>query len=197
MYLGLNLKHLVLTFFLATLLIGCLEENKKVPVQVSAFDSLPLIRKIPVFEGQDDGGTLFTDKEMKGHYWLTSFFFSTCQDICPRLNSVVNKLTTITKSDKIKFLSITVDPEHDTPPVLLAHRNEQGFLDKRWKFLNIYRDSLLHLTTGGFLVGSVDNPANHSARIILIDTAMNIRGYFDAFDSVKVQQLTRILSEIK
>jgi cytochrome oxidase Cu insertion factor (SCO1/SenC/PrrC family) len=46
------------------------------------------------------------------------------------------------------------------------------------------------------MVGSSDNPANHSARFILLDDKSQIRGYYDPFDKEKLRELENLLSEI-
>ena len=112
------------------------------------------------------------------------------------MNSVLADIVARYTSKKMTFVSITVDPENDTMQALEKYRKKHIYNDSRWKFLRIEKDSLLTLTINGFMVGSSDNPANHSARFILLDDKSQIRAYFDPFDKEKLRELENILSEI-
>jgi protein SCO1/2 len=112
------------------------------------------------------------------------------------MNSVLADILARHTSKKMTFVSITVDPENDTIQALEKYRKKNRYNDSRWKFLRIEKDSLLTLTINGFMVGSSDNPANHSARFILLDDKSQIRGYYDPFDKEKLRELENLLSEI-
>ena len=80
------------------------------------FPNLPVVNQ--------DGKTLhFYDDLIKGRIVVVSFIFTTCADLCPietaRLAEVKEMLGDVVGRD-ISFLSITVDPEHDTPDTLKA-----------------------------------------------------------------------------
>jgi protein SCO1 len=160
------------------------------------FSNLPDIKKVPSFTGKLDNGRTFSDKDIQGSITIVSFFFASCSDICPRMNTILADIVTRHTSKKLSFVSITVDPENDTIQALEKYRKKNIYNDNRWKFLRIEKDSLLTLTINGFLVGSSDNPANHSARFILLDDKSQIRAYYDPFDKEKLRELENLLSEI-
>ena len=113
------------------------------------------------------------------------------------MNAVKSNIIANHKSDSLRFLSVTVDPETDTPEFLSKRRKEMKFLDNRWLFLRMKNDSILKHFMNGLLVGYSENPENHSARIILIDSKSQIRGYFDALDTKHVDSLESILRKLK
>jgi len=51
-----------------------------------------------------------------------------------RMKSVAEKLGSAL-APQVSFVSVTVDPEHDTPPQLLAYAKEQGAVRDGWLFL--------------------------------------------------------------
>lgn len=152
---------------------------------------------IPEFSGTTDANVKMTQKDLSGKLWLVSFFFSSCGDICPKLNAVKSSIVAKHTSDSIRFLSVTVDPETDTPETLKRHRQEMKFTDKRWTFIRMDNDSILERFMNGLMIGYAEQPQNHSARIILIDSKSHIRGYFDALDTQQVDSLESILRNMQ
>jgi len=185
------LSYTLLLFFV----FGCNQDSNQ-DINHNIFENLPDIKKVPPFKGNLDNGKTFSQNEIQGSITIVSFFFASCADICPRMNTVLADIVQRHTSDKISFLSITVDPENDTIQALEKYRKDHKYNDSRWKFLRIEKDSLLTLTINGFMVGSSENPANHSARFILLDDKSHIRAYYDPFDKQKLSELDNLLSEI-
>jgi protein SCO1 len=85
-----------------------------------------------------DGRTLsFYDDVVRDKIVVINFIFTTCRDICPlltaRLAQVRQDLDDIA-GKRVHFISITVDPETDTPPLLKAHADAFG-APADWLFL--------------------------------------------------------------
>ena len=76
--------------------------------------------RLQEFELTDQNGQPFRSAEMKGNVWVASFFFSTCPASCARLNANIKYLTTLKELEGVTWISITVDPETDTPERLKA-----------------------------------------------------------------------------
>lgn len=183
---------LVMFFFNA-----CVDSQEKSKDIQSVLSELRVYGTTPDFLGLTDSQTELTSKDLHGKLWLVSFFFASCGDICPKMNAVKSKIIANNKSDSLRFLSVTVDPETDTPEFLSKHRREMKFSDNRWLFLRMKNDSILQQFMNGLLVGYSENPENHSARIILIDSKSQIRGYFDALDTKHVDSLESILRNLQ
>ena len=86
-----------------------------------------------------DGKTLhFYDDLIKGKIVVVSFIFTSCSDLCPiataRLAEVKDKLGDAVGRD-IFFISLSVDPEHDTPDMLKAFADAFGASAPGWQFL--------------------------------------------------------------
>jgi protein SCO1/2 len=96
----------------------------------SYFSNLPVVNQ--------DGKTLrFYDDVLKGRIVVVNFIFTSCSDLCPivtaRLAEVKDKLGDAVGRD-VFFVSLSVDPEHDTPEMLKAFADafETG---PGWQFL--------------------------------------------------------------
>jgi cytochrome oxidase Cu insertion factor (SCO1/SenC/PrrC family) len=109
----------------------------------------------------------------------------------------------------LRFVSITVDPRHDTLEVL-ARYAERYRADDRWWFLVGDQHAIYCLAKDGFRLGVVDSSTSqpapfgpraawashgskglimHSARFVLVDRATRIRAYHLATDAASMQAL--------
>ena len=100
---------------------------------------------------------------------------------------------------EIEFVSVSVDPETDTPEVLARYGEKFGADPKRWHFLTGSTEAIQELAVKGFKIGSVDDPVIHSTKFCLVDKQGQIRGYYTGTDEVELEQLiaaaTRLLEE--
>lgn len=146
-----------------------------------------IYHKVPPFRFTDQGGRPFTDRDTEGKILVVDFFFTRCTTICPRmkvrLQQLQFKLDDKAFSD-VLILSHTVDPEYDTPEVLMAHAKQLQADTSRWKFLTGDKQALYtHGADGFFLAAREDVLADdgflHSEQFVLVDKNKHIRGYYD------------------
>ena len=71
----------------------------------------------------------------------------------------------------VRFVSFTVDPAHDTPPVLAEYAKHFKSDPARWYFLTGDQARLNDLALNGFKLNSVDGSLTHSTRFVLVDAA--------------------------
>ncbi len=92
-----------------------------------------------------DGRTLrFYDDVMKGKILLIDFMFTGCDDVCPLATenlARVQELLGDRVGDEIRMVSISLQPEHDTPEVLAAYAKEHG-VGPGWLFLTGRKDDI-------------------------------------------------------
>ncbi len=142
---------------------------------------------VPPFRFIDQSGREFSDKDAEGKSLVVDFFFTRCTTICPRMKVQLQQLQ-LKLNDKVfrdvLILSHTVDPEHDTPEVLMAHAKKLQADTSRWKFLTGDKHDLyLQGADGYFLAAREDVLAEdgflHSEQFVLVDKDRHIRGYYD------------------
>ncbi|MGB5409627.1 MAG: SCO family protein [Thiogranum sp.] len=80
----------------------------------------------------------FYSDVLKGRVVLINFIFTNCPDACPmvthKLMQVRNMMVPAIKDD-VWFISISVDPERDTPEAMKEFATKQGVDERRWLFL--------------------------------------------------------------
>ncbi|MCS7023556.1 MAG: SCO family protein [Bryobacteraceae bacterium] len=158
---------------------------------------LEVFGQVPPFQLTSQSGSVFdSQKELKGHVWVADFIFTNCQGPCPRMSAQMRRLQAATPPD-VKFVSITVDPERDTPPVLAEYAKKHQADGSRWSFLTGPQQELHRLKREVFLLGNVDGELNHSTRFVLIDRQSRIRGYYDTSEPESIQKLKRDIDRLR
>ncbi len=150
---------------------------------------LERIGPAPKFILTDQNGKSFSSEQLKGKVHVLEFFFSTCPTICPIMNR--NMLAIEQKffgNPGFALVSITINPEQDTPGVLKAHAEAIGVKSSQWHFLTGEKDEIYKLANTGFNIYAGENSkANggfeHSGLFALIDRDGNIRCRRDDFNN--------------
>jgi protein SCO1/2 len=76
--------------------------------------------------------------ELRGKVVVVTFIYASCADTCPLLTAKMAGLRTKLGSDfgpRVAFVSVTVDPERDTPDVLRRYADRYGATGPGWWFL--------------------------------------------------------------
>jgi protein SCO1/2 len=148
---------------------------------------------LPAFTLTDQTGRSFGTRELAGKVWVSDFIFTACQEACPLLSQRMQELGRRTKhlGPDFHLVSISVDPERDTPPRLAEYASRYGASPVRWSFLTGPAAALEEAVTGGFKVGMGREAATsdagatfwqifHGENLVLVDRRLRIRGYFPA-----------------
>ena len=98
--------------------------------------SLPVYSTVPGFKLTDQTGAEFSSAALNGHIWVADFFFTNCPGPCPRMSSQMHQVQTALAAEAAaRFVSFTVDPARDTPPVLAAYAQHFEATPGKWFFL--------------------------------------------------------------
>lgn len=161
--------------------------------------NLPVLGQVPQFSFTERSGQPFGLQDMLGQVCVVDFFFTRCQGVCPVMVISMSKLyKAFGENDRVRFVSISVDPEYDTPEVLRRYALDHGVTDDRWVFLNAPVAEVIALSEKGFMLPAEELPMGHSSRFVLVDQQGRIRGYY-AHNSDQDQKLlkTHILQLLK
>jgi len=162
---------------------------------------------VPEFELTDRDGSRITDKDLKGKVWLANFIYTTCPDTCPKLSRrMANLQKAILETgaavgeDRVRIVSFSVDPDHDTPEILAGYARALGASDK-WHFLTGPADQLHRVARVGFLVGFSKAPGTsrdvvHSEKIAIVDHKGVVRRYYNGVESDEDPQIIEDLKTL-
>lgn len=158
------------------------------------------IGDVTAFSLRDEHGEVFTEAALRGHPTIVGFVFTRCTTICPAITMRMRDLQEKTADKKgvaIKLLSISIDPEYDTPPRLLEYANLHRADFGRWRFLTGSKADVYKLVEGPFMtaiehVGFTASGApdiSHRGYLLLVDGDLKIRGIYESSDVHALDQL--------
>src|SRR4051812_48364850 len=100
---------------------------------------------VPDFSLIERSGKRLARSDFEGKIWLADFIYTTCKDTCPLESATMAKLQTELTDDRMKLVSISVDPERDTPDVLARYADVFHADPGRWLFLTGNKNDILQL----------------------------------------------------
>ncbi len=162
-----------------------------------AASSLDIFGKAPEIQLQETNGATFSTAGYKGHIWIINFFFANCEKVCPALNGRLARIyREHASSDRVRFLSITVDPERDTPQALTEYAKRFNARPPVWRFLTGSRDDITSIIADGFKLVTNPDVSLHTTRVVLVDEDGNIRGFYQGTDNEAVTRLATDLDQL-
>jgi cytochrome oxidase Cu insertion factor (SCO1/SenC/PrrC family) len=120
-------------------------------------------------------GKPVSTKDLEGKVWAASFFFADCPGECHQQNLAIGAFQKEFGPKGVTFVSITVNPERDTPERLRDYASKYTSSPDQWLFLT---GDLTYIRRIGAEMFSVAvDKGTHGSRLILVDKWGNIRGY--------------------
>jgi protein SCO1/2 len=155
--------------------------------------------RVPSFALTDQRGRRVTDRDLRGSVWVANFVFTRCPSVCPMLTAKFHALQKqLVDLPAVRFVSISVDPEFDTPPVLAAYAARFEADPERWRFLTGPLAEIERTVVRGFKIHRGDPQPSagdpslieimHGEHFVLVDQAGDIRGYYRS-DSEGLKEL--------
>lgn len=149
-------------------------------------EPMPVLHAVPDFALTDQTGAAVTKDSLRGHPWVTDFFFTRCKGPCPLMTARMAELQkALEKAPEVKLVSFSVDPEHDTPGVLREYAAGFQADPGRWKLLTGEPATVRRLVTEGFLqpLGKDDaGELMHGTMFMLVDGNGMVRGIYSLDD---------------
>lgn len=167
---------------------------------------LPVMNYVQNFSFVDQNGHTVSQNSFDGKVYVTEYFFTTCNGICPKMNANMEKVYEKFKNNKdFAILSHTSLPETDSVPVLKAYQEkligDQQPGGAHWYFVTGNKDSLYKMARQSYML---DDPNNNSLNLednfihtqffALVDRKKRVRGIYDG---LKKDDIVRMEEDIK
>ena len=146
------------------------------------------------FKLTDQNGDEFDSAKLAGKPYAVSFFFATCPSICRDLNAQVQRLNKQLKNTDITFVSVSVDPENDTPEILHRYAQDFGATTDRWAFVTGQMYKVKQLGEQQFRV--VIDKEYHNDNILLVDKWGRYRDRFKWDDPYDMKRFLTVVKEV-
>jgi protein SCO1 len=166
---------------------------------------LPKMKKAPDFTLQNLQGQNVSLSESNGKVRLIEFFFASCPDICPATTSNMVLMQNNLKKKKafgssVQFVSITFDPERDTPEALQQYAKMLGIdQGSGWQMLHGTEETTLKIANdfGLMVVKQKDGQFVHSiSSLFLIDQEGFIRKVFDMGVNMDYEVIEKAIAQL-
>ena len=144
-------------------------------------------RKAPDFLLTNQDSILISNDDMIGKVYVLKFFFTRCPDICIEMNQNMKLLDEeFGDSNEFGIISITIDPNNDTPSILKKYSEALDVKSQNWHFLTGEKDYIYDLANIGFNIFANQNSNfiggfEHQGYFALIDKDGYIRSRKDSF----------------
>jgi protein SCO1/2 len=188
----------------------------------TSLEQLSVYGVVPTFTLTERTGRPVGRDDLRGSVWVANFVYTQCTDTCPlQSQALATVQERFREAAGLRLVSITVDPEHDTLPVLRRYAERYGATE-RWWFLTGDTRTIYCLAKDGFHLAVIDPAASappscgavglrlgpaaawashgstglvlHSDRLVLVDRAGRIRAYHAARDP---EALTRLAENLR
>jgi protein SCO1/2 len=167
------------------------EHNHKVEKQtgiepVRSTYQLAVINPAPDFELIDLKGESVSLKDLKGKIKIINFIYTSCPDVCPIVTGRLLKLQeTLRKEgllgEKVEIISISLDPERDTPEELKKYSESFKAESNGWLFLRGgEKETKKALSNYDIWTKKLENGTiDHVMRVYLVDGNDRIREIYN------------------
>lgn len=152
---------------------------------------LPDLGAVAPFTLTNQIGQAVSLNDLKGHVWVADIIFTRCAGPCLNMSRQMAELQRSLYKSEARLVSLTTDPEYDTPAVLRAYAKERARADTRtWWFLTGTKAQIAQLATDSLKLVAIEKDPNkretpadlfiHSTVFVLVDAKGRLRGTFES-----------------
>jgi protein SCO1 len=150
---------------------------------------LPFDGQIADFTLTNQDGTLTTLASLTNHVWVADIIFTRCAGPCPRMTAQMKSiLENLPEKGDTRLVTLTTDPDYDSPAILKRYGERFGADFSRWTFLSGTKGQVAELAANSLKFGSTpispkDQKSSvdlfiHTTVLALVDKHARIRGYY-------------------
>lgn len=162
-------------------LVTAAARSRREPVSIQPLGTTTVARSQPAellteYTLTEQGGREFRSTDLAGTPHVVNFFFASCPSYCRMQTMEVQKLAAEFGPQGIVFLSITCDPDNDSPAALQTYAGMFNANPEQWKFLT--GDMLLLRRIGGELYSVHVDTQTHTEHLVVVDKWGKVRGRY-------------------
>jgi protein SCO1 len=159
----------------------------------SRSQALPVIGPVADFTLTNQNSKTVTLDDLRGHVWVADIIFTRCAGPCPRMTQQMKSLQdALTTDGNARLVTLTTDPDFDSPEILQRYATRFGANPERWTFLTGTKPQIAALGTGSLKLTTQDvdpaeqqNPEDlfiHSTIFVVVDKQARLRAAFETSD---------------
>lgn len=169
---------------------------------------LPVLGTVGAFTVTNQAGLAMEAEALRGRPWAANLIFTRCPGPCPQLTGTLRRVQDgLPPGSPSRLLSVTSDPDFDTPAVLQAYASRFGVDTRRWQFVTGSREQIRSLVTKQLLMVLVDKTEEqrespedlflHSTLIVVVDRAGRLRTAVEGLSPGAHEQVLAALRQLE
>jgi protein SCO1/2 len=153
---------------------------------------LPVIGPVGDFVLTNQFGKAVSAADFRGQVWIANIIFTRCAGPCPAMTKAMKQIQDATDK-RVRLVTLTTDPDNDTPEVLKRYSEKFGADFNRWSFLTGSKEQIARLAVQGLKLTAQEKAASerespadlfiHSAAFVIVDQSNNLRAVFQLEDA--------------
>jgi protein SCO1/2 len=182
----------------------------QIKLQVARGQPLPVYGSVADFTLTNQNGNAFSLADLRGHVWVADIIFTRCPGPCLKMTRQMKELQdALPPASETRLVSLTTDPDFDTPPILKTYGERFNAQPKRWTFLTGAKPQIANLATSSLKLAAVEKGPEareapndlfiHTTIFVIVDRQARLRGVYETtgegIESAEVKG--KILADIK
>lgn len=172
-------------------------------------ETLPVYGSLEAFQLVSQDNTVFDSQALKGRISIVNFIFTSCPEVCPLLTRQMAKIQEKTKAydSRVQLISISVDPNTDTPEKLKKYGTKFGADFRRWTFLTGPIESIRKVVVKGFMNAMGEKTGEsqsepdlfeitHGENFVILDSRGEIRAFRQAKSDRDINGIIKIVHQL-
>lgn len=146
------------------------------------------------FELTERSGRKFRSADLAGQVHVVDFFFTSCPTACPLQSKKVQELEREFGPQGVRFVSISCDPDRDTPEKLREYADRYQADPQQWLFLTGEFDYIRRVAAE--IYSAPLAKMGHVEELILVDKWGKVRDRFKWNDAARFGELRDALKKL-
>jgi cytochrome oxidase Cu insertion factor (SCO1/SenC/PrrC family) len=151
---------------------------------------MPVFGAVADFSLTNQSGGAVSLAALRGQVWVADIIFTRCAGPCLKMSRQMKELQqALPPGSGAKLVTLTTDPDYDSPPVLRRYAEKFGADTNRWMFLTGTKKQIANLASDSLKLSALEkkpeereSPADlfiHSTIFVVVDKQAQLRGVFE------------------
>ena len=170
-------------------------------------DALPIISKLSDFTLTNQLSKSVGLADFAGKVWFADIVFTRCPGPCPAMTKRMAELQSYyANNQNVAFVTLTTDPEFDTPKIMERFAVKHGAQNRSWDFLTGEKSEIVRLAVDGMKLTVMDKPKGkqvspedlfiHSSYFVVLDQQGRLRGALESLEEGWKEKAIGIATEL-
>jgi protein SCO1 len=148
-----------------------------------------------------------TLNNLLGKVWVADIIFTRCPGPCRRMTKDMARLQDLwPKETPVRFVSVTSDPEYDTPAILKSYATTHKADPERWDFLTGPKPQIIEVAVDSLKFVRVEKSEReresindlfiHSTTFMIVDKRGQVRASVETDTPDSLNQIRQIVDEL-